>query len=468
MFLLLILNILLVSCQDNDKLIFTMIHFRHGARSPVLSEGTDTFGEKWENPGELTGIGERMHYVLGYRNRMRYIIKKKLLSEKFNPDELVVITTNFNRTIMSVSSHLQGLYPQNKNLGYILTENQLKNSNPPVNVSSTEIQEEITKLQNNALPHNMTLIPFEIREGFLVMYSMSGCTGAMKEFNSSETKNLETASKEFNEKYAEKVDKITGEIPHNYSSFEIYSVCDDFIAGYTEGKNMDSFKKTGVDFDEFFGFCKRVTGYLFSEYLFQGNNTRLLEGSKTMELLINYTKKSIDADINSKKSPKLLILSAHDVTITQQELFILQSLGLNIEDYYRFPTYASQIAFEISRKDDNNKNRKYSDYFVNYYFNDELILNMTADEFINKVEPNIFTEEKINQFCGYNDSNKTNNSQSYFSIKRRKTYKTPFIVMTCLFGVSLLAIIMLLALLCRKNANYIPQDASFNSTNIKN
>ena len=76
MFLLLILNILLVSCQDNDKLIFTMIHFRHGARSPVLSEGTDTFGEKWENPGELTGIGERMHYVLGYRNRMRYIIKK--------------------------------------------------------------------------------------------------------------------------------------------------------------------------------------------------------------------------------------------------------------------------------------------------------------------------------------------------------------------------------------------------------
>ena len=76
MFLLLILNILLVSCQDNDKLIFTMIHFRHGTRSPVSSKTKDTFGEEWEYAGELTGIGERMHYVLGYRNRMRYIIKK--------------------------------------------------------------------------------------------------------------------------------------------------------------------------------------------------------------------------------------------------------------------------------------------------------------------------------------------------------------------------------------------------------
>ena len=381
MFLLLILNILLVSCQDNDKLIFTMIHFRHGARSPVLSEGTDTFGEKWENPGELTGIGERMHYVLGYRNRMRYIIKKKLLSEKFNPDELVVITTNFNRKIMSVSSHLQGLDPQNKNLGYILTENQLKNSNPPVNVSSTEIQEEITKLQNNALPHNMTLIPFEISQD---SDNIRDCKGEKEEKNSSYSKNIENVIKEFHEKYAEKVDEITGKTAHNYSFSEIKSLCDPFIADYTDGRNMESFKKTGVNFDEFFGFCKKVTGYYYSEYFIQGNNTRLLKGSEIMKLLISYIKTSIDADINSKKSPKFLIFSAHDTTITQQELFILQSLGLNIEDYYRFPTYASQMAFEISRKDDDNKNRKYSDYLMNYYFNDELILNMTADEFINK------------------------------------------------------------------------------------
>ncbi len=259
---------------------------------------------------------------------------------------------------------------------------------------------------------------------------------------------------------------------------------------------MDKFKKTGINFDEFYDFCKKVMGRFFSDYFVQGNDTVYIEGSKIMELLINYTKKSIDADINSKKSPKLLIYSAHDITISKQELFIFKSLGLNKDENYIFPTYASQIAFEITRKDDDNKNRKYSDYFVNYYFNDDLILNMRADEFINKMEPNIWSEEKINHFCGYspssnnsnntNNTNNTNNSdesnnnsnkgagnstdennyrRSYFSLKRYKSYKTPFIVMTSLFGASFIGNIILLALLFRKKT-YIQPASSVNSMTI--
>ena len=43
-----------------------------------------------------------------------------------------------------------------------------------------------------------------------------------------------------------------------------------------------------------------------------------------MELLINHTKRSIDADINNDNStiyPKMLLYSGHDVTISKQELF---------------------------------------------------------------------------------------------------------------------------------------------------
>lgn len=72
-------------------------------------------------------------------------------------------------------------------------------------------------------------------------------------------------------------------------------------------------------------------GRFFSDYFVQGNDTIYVEGSKIMELLINYTKKSIDADINSKKSPKLLIYSAHDITISK---LIFKSLGLNKDDNY--------------------------------------------------------------------------------------------------------------------------------------
>ena len=110
-----------------------MIHFRHGARSPtIINNNMDDIGEEWLNPGELTATGERMHYLLGFRNRLRYINEKKLLSEKFNSSELEAFTSNVGRTIASLSSHLQGLYPQSEKLGKYITDNQLKTSDPPV------------------------------------------------------------------------------------------------------------------------------------------------------------------------------------------------------------------------------------------------------------------------------------------------------------------------------------------------
>ena len=60
---------------EKFKLIFVMLHFRHGARAPTSMGETkiDKIGEYSENEGALTGVGERMHYLLGLRNRLRYI-----------------------------------------------------------------------------------------------------------------------------------------------------------------------------------------------------------------------------------------------------------------------------------------------------------------------------------------------------------------------------------------------------------
>ena len=81
-----------------------------------------------------------MHYLLGLRK----------------------ICSSIHRAVMSLSAHLQGLYPQSENLGEKLTEIQLKRSDPPVDVNISRILEEKNKLKNNALPNSMTLIPFEI------------------------------------------------------------------------------------------------------------------------------------------------------------------------------------------------------------------------------------------------------------------------------------------------------------------
>lgn len=107
-----------------DKLVFVLTHFRHGARAPQYyydqENHLDYILEKWERPGELTAMGQRMHYLLGLRNRERYINNTHFLSEKFDPHEILIYSSQFNRTLLSAESQLQGLYPQYLYLGEIL------------------------------------------------------------------------------------------------------------------------------------------------------------------------------------------------------------------------------------------------------------------------------------------------------------------------------------------------------------
>ena len=69
--------VLLLFLEISNKYIFVMTHFRHGARAPTKyydsEKHLDYALEYWENPGELTPAGQRMHYLLGIRNRIRYI-----------------------------------------------------------------------------------------------------------------------------------------------------------------------------------------------------------------------------------------------------------------------------------------------------------------------------------------------------------------------------------------------------------
>ena len=57
---------------------------------------------------------------------------------------------------------------------------------------------------------------------------------------------------------------------------------------------------------------------------------------------------------------------------------------------------------------------------------------------------------------------------AFLAKNKQNSYKAPFIVMTCLFGASILAIAFLSYLLLRKSTNPIRQDSSVYTTNIKN
>ena len=172
---------ILIKIINCEQLIFVSTHFRHGARAPteVDSNYLDHVKEKWTNPGELTAIGQRMHYVLGLRNRMRYITDTyQFLSEKFDSHEILIYSSAFNRTILSAYAQLQGLYPEDEGLGLTLNEIQEKNAVPDLKYDYIEIEKKINKIKGYAMPNLMTLIPVRMindNEKKITLYDIGEC-----------------------------------------------------------------------------------------------------------------------------------------------------------------------------------------------------------------------------------------------------------------------------------------------------
>ena len=54
----------------------------------------------------------RQRYLLGERNRQRYVEQYKFLSEKYVPEEIEIVSTDYYRTIQSAYSEINGMYPQ--------------------------------------------------------------------------------------------------------------------------------------------------------------------------------------------------------------------------------------------------------------------------------------------------------------------------------------------------------------------
>ena len=63
-----------------EELKFVFQVHRHGARSPLkgVHKGVDCYGEEWIGRNELTEVGKRSHFLIGVRNRRRFIEKYSL------------------------------------------------------------------------------------------------------------------------------------------------------------------------------------------------------------------------------------------------------------------------------------------------------------------------------------------------------------------------------------------------------
>ena len=455
LFLFFITLISLISCE---KLIFVATHFRHGAREPVELDNNflDPLKEKWTNPGELVPSGERMHYILGLRNRLRYITKKyHLLSEQFNPHEILAYSTPLNRTIMSMAAQLQGLYSPYNTVPKNLTEGQIKLAIPQVDIQEKEIQEEITKLGSYSLPMGMSIIPIHmipLSEKKVRVIQFDKCQAKVSEEENKNIEELEILKSEinyFNDKYGTILNNFYGHsVDYKYDFWFMYNFCDCLYVDLVSDRSLTEIKKVILDFGLLKTDCDRIRELNLREHLAgdKERNVAKLESSLMLLEILMYMKSRIDIDINGDNEdsqfqdyskPKMFLLSSHDTSLAAHEVFLIDTFNLNMS-LFRNPNYCEQLALEVIENDQTESGKNnYKDYIVNYYVDDELIHSVNFEEFKEKIEKNAWDTEKVNKYCGINDSRTNDNNNKNLNI-----------VFISVLSLLVIAVIILSSIIC--------------------
>jgi len=247
------------------------------------------------------------------------------------------------------------------------------------------------------------------------MYHLGICENKTKTFQK-ENEKLESIvdiQKTFKEKYSENLNAFYGK-NQTYNLKFIYNFCDAFICDYTEQREMTELRNSGIDFEDLKSYCYNLSSLYFRDYELGDKNGEAakLEVSPLMEEFIHYMKQRIDADINGENisakyedysRPKILMVSGHDSTVASLEIFLIHALGKDLS-FYEYPDFASQAALEVTTNDDNKSDKNYDDYFVCYYLNDDIKFNLTVQEFLDKISPNIWSQNEISEYCKVNQS----------------------------------------------------------------
>ena len=470
---LLFLSLISLSLLDDTvkyRPVFVLTHFRHGARAPQgyidEKELLDYALEKWDNPGELTGMGQRMHYLLGLRNRERYITDtyKNFLSPNFDPHEMLIYSSSLNRTILSVSCQLQGLYPEGT--GEVLNDYQRENALPRVNLSA-DVQDKQSKLGENALPHKISLAPVRMispLEKKIIIYDIPTCLfrrDEMREKNEKEKDSLKNITNFFKEKYLDKLKPIYDKYNKSYDIHFIDYFCDGFIAGYTEGRPLEQIINTGINKEEMKQYCFEFSALNFRDWI-SGDKDRTLatlEVSKLMREFIHYAKERIDIDKNNKteeikafkkdySKPKMMMISAHDSTVSTLEMFFAKVFANNDENFYRYPYFATQVALEVVIDDSIPQDKiEDKDYKIKYFFNDDEVFMKNMTDFIKEVEPNLWSDQKIDEYCNF-----TQPVPQPEPVEEKKTFFYLTITFSVTTGLLLIALIIVI-IKCRKKTS---------------
>jgi hypothetical protein len=448
---------------------FAFSFWRHGARAPDrgVVDGKDILGESWENPGELTPSGMRMHYLLGRRNRERWVrdsdgVSRNFLSPSYSSNEVYVRSTEYNRTMMSVMSNLQGLFPEGS--GPTLTPGQSDLAVPPVAI--TNVKAVKTTLGSAALPNQIQVIPVHLMGSdgdYFFYYNPYKCEPLKNVFAAnSQLKAVKDTIDKIKEDWLEDLEKVFGNKGESYyDNFgNMYLIADSFVGAYTDDRVLKKFTDANINLEDF-----RESAHAFEFQnifnFYNGDSDRFfsrLVMTPFLKDVFSWMDRRIANDVakigyTGYAAPKVVLYSGHDVTLGAAQTVLKAAFPADITDLYATP-FASSFIFELYRPDVGDVTKfTAADYTVKVTYNDDVYLSKPYSVFKKTLTDDfLLSSEELYSTCGWNPTSPVNPYlQDLEDDPVPTSYIDATIVLSVLLFLAVIALIVLIVLLCKKN-----------------
>jgi len=391
----------LASCDL--RFVFSM--FRHGARQPTaIKGGVDEFGELWDAPGELTAAGKRMQFLLGMRNRIVY---KKFADYRREEGSVFVRSTDYNRTIESVLSQMQGFFPPG--VGELIANEQTRKfAHPFINDPLHSGWKKQNKfLGMRTIMNRIETVPVHLfnkeNQFNQVFYHPYDC----KPYPGMSKKNIDMPViqnfiKSFIGKYGDVMMKMTGRKDKKFleSYWYLFGMFDSFISDMYDGRDMKKPLAHGIDLQAFnrtaFEFAKNdiLTQFNGDEEGFFARWTVSILWPEVIAWMESRmaADKAGDLSFHGYHLPRFAFFSTHDVTVGSALIVLNRAFGTPL--YYT--PFASDVFFELHSDKDGN-------YKVHIKYQNLTLAVKPFAEFKSKLEAQFYTREQIIKRCGYSE-----------------------------------------------------------------
>ena len=329
--------------------------FRTGARSNVYD-----FNKWADNPNieEITEVGIHQHFILGSQLRQKYIQDQKFLSSNFTENEFLIYSTNFNRTIESVISHMFGFYPEKKQLS-------VNKTGFIPNILSFDEVSEVEELSKE------TYTPFPIhilndRNNFMLKALKCKGFNLLVSQNKENNEILEAITENFHETFTT-IGRIMGIEKFNFD--KLFKIMDGFSTDIFANRNLPS----DIDFS-LWPKLKFLYALYWPVNYFDKEINRRFSNTIVFDFILNVIDKKFKKSQPFNQT-KYVLIGAHDINLihlmiglnfTSSEciysvFYNSTTKFLNCETIY--PSFASNIIIEL------HQNNKTKEYFVKVAYN---------------------------------------------------------------------------------------------------